>query len=100
MSAPLCTCLSDGRYGPTPGIPPGYLATLRRDCAVHATRPCLVVGCERPATVTTLRPPARPGFCAPHLAELLALPRGETRMLPPEGWLLRRAAGAEQPALL
>ena len=90
MTAPVCTCSLD--VGPT--VPVSFLAALRRDCAEHGER-CLVIGCEAVATVTTLSPPARPGFCAPHLAELLALPRGETlRLLPPTVGSLFAGIGA------
>jgi len=39
--------------------------------------PCIVVGCAAPATETLLAG-GKPAWCAPHLAEMLALPRGET----------------------
>ena len=34
----ICTCLADGRYDEREavGIPPGYMATLRQDCQIHA----------------------------------------------------------------
>lgn len=57
MTAPVCTCNLDGRYGDTPGHYSGTLATLRASCAEHGRRCCAVVGCEREAV--------KAGFCAP-----------------------------------
>jgi len=31
----ICTCNCEGEFGDTPGLPPGYHATLRASCAVH-----------------------------------------------------------------